>query len=312
MDRDHEEAHPRRLPDTRQELTSWVRENIPVPGDLHDLLLEAVDRIFIRHEQLWQASKQDAMRAMSQGFADQLARLRHQLAAKETTVTNISEYFENLVSSLNEKAGRDAKTNLLNFPRFEEALTILLATDRRISRCAVGLIDIARFKWYNDTCGHMAGDRIIETVSMLLRKHMRDHDLVAKEPDADDHAMHARFGGDEFCFLIADVADVKQINTICRRFSEAVSDYDWMAVDSRLAQNPVRVDIGVACLELGALSDRRLLAPQFAKQLIEWGDTAMYRAKADPDRNTQVVCLQISGHELVATDATTADAASAS
>ena len=32
---------------------------------------------------------------------------------------------ENLVSSLSEKAGRDAKTNLLNFPRFEEALTIL-------------------------------------------------------------------------------------------------------------------------------------------------------------------------------------------
>jgi diguanylate cyclase (GGDEF)-like protein len=312
MERDRGQAHPRPLPDTRQELTSWVRETIPVPSHVHDLLLQAVDRIFVRHEQLWQASKQDAMRAMSQGFADQLARLRHQLAAKETTVTNISEYFENLVSSLNEKAGRDAKTNLLNFPRFEEALTILLATERRVSRCAVGLIDIARFKWYNDTCGHMVGDRIIETVSMLLRKHMRDRDLVAKEPDADDHAMHARFGGDEFCFLIADVADVKQINTICRRFSEAVSGYDWIAVDSRLAQNPVRVDIGVACLDLGALSDRRLLAPQFAKQLIEWGDTAMYRAKADPDRNTQVVCLQISGHELVATDATTADAASAS
>jgi len=271
-----------------------------------------VDRIFVRHQQLSQASKQDAMRAMSQGFADQLARLRHQLAAKDTTVSNISEYFENLVSSLNEKAGRDAKTNLLNFPRFEEALTILLATERRVSRCAVGLIDIARFKWYNDTCGHMVGDRIIETVSMLLRKHMRDRDLVAKEPDADDKAMHARFGGDEFCFLIADLADVKQISTICRRFNDAVSSYDWIAVDSRLAQNPVRVDIGVACLELGALSDRRLLAPQFAKQLIEWGDTAMYRAKADPDRNTQVVCLQIAGHELVATDATTADAASAS
>ena len=104
------------------------------------------------------------------------------------------------MSSLNEKAGRDAKTNLLNFPRFEEALVILLATERRVSRCAVGLIDIANFKWYNDTCGHMVGDRIIETVSMLLRTHMRDRDLVAKEPDADDHAMHARFGGDEFCF----------------------------------------------------------------------------------------------------------------
>jgi diguanylate cyclase (GGDEF)-like protein len=312
MDPDRGQADPRPLPDTRQELTSWVRETIPVPDYFHDLLLEAVDRIFVRHEQLWQASKQDAMRAMSQGFADQLARLKHQLAAKDATVSNLSEYFENLVSSLSEKAGRDAKTNLLNFPRFEEALGILLATERRVSRCAVGLIDIANFKWYNDTCGHMVGDRIIETVSMLLRKHMRDRDLVAKEPDADDHAMHARFGGDEFCFLIADLADVKQISTICRRFSEAVSGYDWMSVDKRLAKHPVRVDIGVACLELGPLAERRLLAPRFAKQLIEWGDTAMYRAKADHGRNTQVVCLKIAGHELIATDGTRADAASAS
>ena len=169
MDPDRGQDASRPLPDTRQELTTWVRETIPVPDYLHDLLLEAVDRIFVRHEQLWQASKQDAMRAMSQGFADQLARLKHQLAAKDATVSNLSEYFENLVSSLSEKAGRDAKTNLLNFPRFEEALVILLATERRVSRCAVGLIDIANFKWYNDTCGHMVGDRIIETVSMLLR-----------------------------------------------------------------------------------------------------------------------------------------------
>ncbi len=309
-DRNQQQSPP--LPDTRQDLPSWVRETIPLPDHLHDLLLAAVDRIFDRHEQLWQASKQDAMRAMSQGFADQLSRLKHQLAAKDATVSNISEYFENLVSSLSEKAGRDAKTNLLNFPRFEEALTILLATERRINRCAVGLIDIAHFKWYNDTCGHLVGDQIIEKVSMLLRQHMRDRDLVAKDPDAASHTVHARFGGDEFCFLIADLAGVQQINTICRRFSNAVSGYDWVAVDPRLAARPVRVDVGVACLDLGPLADRRLLASRFAKQLIEWGDSAMYRAKADRDGRTQVVLLQVEGGELVTKDATTADSASRS
>jgi diguanylate cyclase (GGDEF)-like protein len=309
-DRTQEDARP--LPDTRQELASWVRDTIPVPDDLHELLLVAVDRILDRHEQLWQASKQDAIRAMSQGFADKLARLKHQLAAKDATVSNISEYFENLVSSLSEKAGRDAKTNLLNFPRFEEALTILLATERRVTRCAVGLIDIAHFKWYNDTCGHMAGDQIIEKVSVLLRQHMRDRDLVAKDPDADDHAMHARFGGDEFCFLIADLADAQQIRTICRRFRDAVSGYDWASLHSRLTERPVRVDIGVACLDLGPLADRRFFAPRFAKQMIEWGDTAMYRAKADPDGETQIVRLHVERGELVATGTETADAASAS
>ena len=305
MEPDRHPEPPRPLPDTRQELAAWVRDTIPLPEHLHALLLAAVDRIVVRQEQLWQASKQDAIRAMSQGFADKLAGLKRQLAVKDATVSTISEYFENLVSSLNEKTRRDAKTNLLNFPRFEEALTILLATERRVSHCAVGLIDIAEFKWYNDTCGHLVGDQIIESVSTLLRQHMRDRDLVAKDPDADDHALHARFGGDEFCFLIADLEDVQQVRTICRRFSEAVSGYDWIAVDPRLAGRPVRVDIGVACLQLGPLADRRLQASRFAKQLIEVGDTAMYRAKADPHRNTQVVRLHIERGELVGTETTT-------
>jgi GGDEF domain-containing protein len=124
--------------------------------------------------------------------------------------------------------------------------------------------------------------------------------------------MHARFGGDEFCFLIADLSDIQQVTTICRRFREAVSGYEWAAMDPRLADRPVRVDIGVACLDLGPLADRRYFAPRFAKQLIEWGDTAMYRAKADPAGHTHVVRLHVEGRELVASDTAIADATSAS
>jgi hypothetical protein len=91
-----------------------------------------------------------------------------------------------------------------------------------------------------------------------------------------------------------------------------VSSYDWEAVDPRLAGRPVRVDIGVACLDLGPLADRRFFAPRFAKQLIEWGDTAMYRAKADPDGHTHIVRLRIEHGEIVSADPETARSASAS
>jgi diguanylate cyclase (GGDEF)-like protein len=305
MDPDGRPEQSRPLPDTRQELASWVRHTLPLPEHLHALLIEALERVVLRQEQLWQASKQDAIRALSEGFADQLNRLKDQLAAKDATVSNISEYFENLVSSLSEKAGRDAKTNLLNLPRFEEALTVLLATERRGRRCAVGLIDIAHFKWYNDTCGHLVGDQIIERVSRLIRQHIRARDLVAKEPDADSGSVHARFGGDEFCFLIGDLENVRQVSMICRRFSEAVSASDWATLHPRLAERPVRVDIGVACLELGPLADRRFLASQFATRLIEYGDAAMYKAKENADTDTRIVCLQIKGGELVETQVDT-------
>jgi diguanylate cyclase (GGDEF)-like protein len=300
-----EQSRP--LPDTRQELASWVRDTLPLPEDLRALLITALERVVLRQEQLWQASKQDAIRALSLGFADQLNRMKDQLAARDATVSNISEYFENLVSSLNEKAGRDAKTNLLNLPRFEEALAVLLATERRGRRCAVGLIDIAHFKWYNDTCGHLVGDQIIERVSRLIRQHIRARDLVAKEPDGDSSSVHARFGGDEFCFLIGDLDHVRQVSMICRRFSEAVRASDWTSLDARLAERPVRVDIGVACLELGPLSDRRFLASQFATRLLEWGDAAMYKAKADTSSDTRIVCLQIKGGDLIEADTVAPD-----
>ena len=64
----------------------------------------------------------------------------------------------------------------------------------------------------------------------------------------------------------------------------------------------MRVDIGVACLELGPLADRRFLASQFATRLIEYGDAAMYKAKEKADTDTRIVCLQIKSGELVETE----------
>jgi diguanylate cyclase (GGDEF)-like protein len=255
--------------------------------------------VIVRQEQFWQASKQDAIRALSLGFADTLDRLKQQLAARDATVNTISEYFENLVSDLRDKADRDAKTNLMNFPRFVDALAVLLATERRGRWVAVGLVDIAHFKWYNDTCGHVVGDQIIQKVSRFLREHVRSGDLIAKERDADGHSLHARFGGDEFCFLIANMDDLHHVMAVCDRFSQAVRRCDWTAVDPRLAERSVRVDIGVAWLRLGPLADRRFLAQRLANRLIEWGDTVMYQAKADPQTPIHVACLQIVRGEIV-------------
>jgi diguanylate cyclase (GGDEF)-like protein len=303
MDSERRLDLPAPLPNSRHELAAWMRDAVVLPEHLHGLVLSALENVIVHQEQLWQASKQEAVRSLSQGFADRLAELKEQLAAKDATVSHISTYFERLVWDLNERIGRDAKTKLLNFPKFEEALTVLLATERRGRRCAVGLVDIAHFKWYNDVCGHIVGDQIIDTVSRLLRQHVRARDLVATEPEGSGRSVHARFGGDEFCFLLADLGDLHQVATICGRFSDAVSGYDWTAIDGRLAERPVRVDIGVACLQVGPLTDRRFLAPRLAKQLVEWGDSAMYRAKAQTIRRTEVVSLRIERGELIETAA---------
>src|SRR3954465_14233764 len=97
----------------------------------------------------------------------------------------------------------------MNFGRFTEQLESFLALEQRGRWCAVGLVDITGFKWYNDALGHAVGDRIIERVAHLLREQVRSDDLIAQERPGGHHTqdLYARFGGDEFCFLITDPAE---------------------------------------------------------------------------------------------------------
>ena len=59
----------------------------------------------------------------------------------------------------------------------------------------------------------------------------------------------------------------------------AVARYDWSIEDPRLAAKPVGVDVGVVCLKLGAVSERRVMARQIADALIRRADELMYEAK---------------------------------
>src|SRR5215831_12294000 len=194
------------LPQTRNELHAWVRRTLRLDADSETALLAAIDAVFTRHERLWQESKQDAIQALSAGFSDKMARLKNELSARDATVSSISRYFEALVADLTDKSHRDPKTKLMNFGRFTEQLESFLALEQRGRWCAVGLVDITGFKWYNDALGHAVGDRIIERVAALLREQVRSDDLLARERGTPGQTqdLHARFGGDEFCFLIPD------------------------------------------------------------------------------------------------------------
>src|SRR5581483_8156694 len=168
-------------PQTRSELQAWVRETLGLPTPVETALLNAIDAVFTRHERLWQESKQEAIQALSAGFADKMARVKTELSAKDATVSSISRYFEALVADLTDRSHRDPKTKLMNFGRFTEQLESFLALEQRGKWCAVGLVDITGFKWYNDALGHSVGDRIIERVAHLLREQVRSDDLLAQD-----------------------------------------------------------------------------------------------------------------------------------
>src|SRR6266511_2720079 len=287
-------------PQTRNELQAWIRDHLHLPITLESTLVAAIDAVFSRHERLWQESKHEAIQALSAGFAEKMARVKTELSARDATVSSISRYFEALVADLTDKSHRDPKTKLMNFGRFTEQLESFLALEQRGRWCAVGLVDITGFKWYNDALGHAVGDRIIERVATLLREQVRSDDLIAQErlgPRSQD--LHARFGGDEFCFLIPDIAACHQAHAVGERFREAVERFDWTLEDRRLAVQPVHVDVGVVCLWLGRVADRRFIARRLAADLIQRADRLMYEAKGQRASHIYLLRMKIEDGALV-------------
>src|SRR4029077_4737842 len=294
-------------PQTRNELQAWIHDRLTLEPALETSLVTAIDAVFTRHERLWQESKQEAIQALSAGFADKMAHVQTELSAKDATVSSISRYFEALVADLTEKTHRDPKTKLMNFSRFTEQLESFLTLEQRGRWCAIGLVDITGFKWYNDALGHAVGDQIIERVAALLSEQVRSDDLLAQERPTsrtpeDEHRskdLHARFGGDEFCFLIPDLAECHQAHAIAERFREAVERYDWTLEDRRLSVQPVHVDVGVVCLWLGRVADRRFIARRLAADLIQRADKLMYEAKGARPSHIYLLRAQIKNGVLV-------------
>jgi diguanylate cyclase (GGDEF)-like protein len=297
---------PGEYPQTRSELQAWIRDTLRLPAPVEHALVAAIDAVFTRHERLWQESKQEAIQALSAGFADKMARVKTELSAKDATVSSISRYFEALVADLTDRSHRDPKTKLMNFGRFTEQLESFLALEQRGRWCAIGLVDITGFKWYNDALGHSVGDRIIERVAQLLREQARSDDLLAQDRGARAEDLHARFGGDEFCFLIPDLDEYHQAYSVAERFREAVERYDWSVEDQRLAVQPVRVDVGVVCLSLGRVAERRFIARRLAADLIQRADKLMYEAKGERANHIYLVRSRVEEGRLVDVDDTIA------
>jgi diguanylate cyclase (GGDEF)-like protein len=278
------EAHPLDVteqPPTRATLHAWIRETLPLPPDTERLLFNAIDQVLLYYERVWRSSKDEALRAVATGFAQRFDRLREELSAREATSRNVARYFERVVADLTERTHRDAKTQLLHFRRFMEHVEIALSLDREGRWCALGVADITAFKALNDTLGHAAGDRVLERIADLLRSEVRCSDLLGYQPDAErPPALHARFGGDEFCFFLSDLDDADVACAIGERFWYAVAEYNWATEDLRVATPKVTVDIGVACLQLGRLSDRQLNARTIARDLFARADRRLYEVKA--------------------------------
>ncbi len=95
---------------------------------------------------------------------------------------------------LSEAARTDPLTGLLNRRGLEEILSPASEEKDVLKQAyAVFMLDVDRFKRFNDQFGHLSADKVLEHLANILKAAVRNPDLVA------------RYGGDEFVIVVPDV-----------------------------------------------------------------------------------------------------------
>ncbi len=150
----------------------------------------------------------------------------------------------------------DPLTNLPNRRLLLERIKHNLEIGKREKkRMALLMLDLDRFKWVNDSFGHLAGDELLQQVAQRIKSRLRDMDTVA------------RLGGDEFTVLLEDITHVDDaarvaesiVNDLSRPFSLTQNDHVQIGTSIGISLYP----------EHG----------KTAEALIDNADTALYHAK---------------------------------
>lgn len=177
----------------------------------------------------------------------------------------------------------DGLTGLFNQTCYKDYLHKLLADQGSdsLGRFAVVLLDLDRFKQYNDRCGHLAGDEALRLVASALSRNIRQGDMAV------------RYGGEEFALLLHRV-----------NFAEAFAVVDRIRrdVEALPFAHQERLDSGNLTLSAGIA-----LFPEDGRDrdtLLRQADRELYRAKETrncvrPSRREQRQGMRHKLHALV-------------
>ena len=202
----------------------------------------------------------EVMRMLARQVVAQLE-MRRSMATLEQTVMENQRYVEQLEEyqrtmeqaqvRLESQSETDGLTGLKNRRAFDVRLEEEFARARRAGLpLALALLDVDKFKAYNDSYGHPAGDEVLRNVAGILREFARPYDFVA------------RYGGEEFVAILPGTSRDGAL-VVAERIRRSVQRAVW-------PNRPITVSIGVA------IADAETASPT---DLLNRADKSLYRSK---------------------------------
>jgi diguanylate cyclase (GGDEF)-like protein len=151
----------------------------------------------------------------------------------------------------------DSLTGLINRRCFEEKISIEMSRIKNHDKKSCLLIlDIDNFKSINDKYGHPTGDVILEGFALLLKKQLRETDIIA------------RIGGEEFAILLIN-ADEEIGKVVAQKIRKSI-EKELFIIDGHEVN--ITVSIGITVLDSRTDS---------YEEGYKYADRALYRAKAE-------------------------------
>ena len=118
------------------------------------------------------------------------------------------------------------------------------------------MLDLDKFKNYNDEYGHVCGDKLLVDIANLIQRAIRDVDLAV------------RYGGEEFLVIIPDTETTKA-REVAERIRRTIEQTEFLLPDG-ITVTRMTVSLGVATVEA---------ADGDASTLISRADSSLYQGQ---------------------------------
>jgi len=152
---------------------------------------------------------------------------------------------QELYSALHDMALTDPLTQLPNRLHFERRLENMFESARANNEThALCYLDLDQFKIVNDSCGHAAGDLLLQQLAGVFREYIRSVDLFA------------RIGGDEFALLLEHCSPSDSLR-IANQLRKAVKDFQFFWRERCFS---VGVSIGVVPIRANSGGTSRIMS----------------------------------------------------
>ena len=176
----------------------------------------------------------------------------------------------------------DDLTGLYNYRYLQQRLDDEIERSRRYEKTfSLLMLDIDGFKRFNDTQGHLAGDRALADLGAVIRSAVREVDIVT------------RYGGEEFSVILPET-DSSGALIAAEKIREAVAAHEFLDAGGQPGLR-LTVSIGLATYPVHAADKESLL---------RHADDAVYEAKADGKDRVRVAQAALAdGAEEEATPA---------